>query len=97
MSTVLPIQAHDHGFFSPPVPLSPNLIKQINIMFCLYLNPPFIPPLCMSNHWDGAQINLSITLADNKSRVTPNSLQGFYLSCLDRCLGILMQKERMMI
>lgn len=50
----LPPQAHDHHFFLPL--FSSNLLEQIVISFGLDLNPPF--PSCMSNHWDGAQINL---------------------------------------
>lgn len=47
----------------------------------------------MSNHWDGNPDKLMSIISLTIRAVTPNSLQGFYLSCSDRCLGILMQKE----
>lgn len=75
--------------FSPP-----NPPKQVSIMHSLHLNPHSFLHVQSLGWSPDYHVNHS---ADKKSRVTPNSSQGFYLSCLHRCLGILMQKERMII
>lgn len=78
-----------------PPPLSLSLPTLISIMFSLHLNPLSFLHV-QSLGWSPDNL-LSIIQLTTRAESLPTPLQGFYLSCLRRCLGILMQKERMII